>query len=79
MKNIAFFMIMTLFSTLAVAQDGYVAVDPSEVQTIDGAKLMIASYSIVLGMLLFYWIYMVMKTKRLNTQLSNLTTKINSE
>ncbi|MBN2341357.1 MAG: hypothetical protein JXX29_07445 [Deltaproteobacteria bacterium] len=72
MKAFNLFCILLFSASPAVAADEYVAVDPSQLDTINGRTLLIAAYAIVLGLLALYWVYMTIQERKLDNNISLL-------
>jgi hypothetical protein len=74
MKKIVFFALtLTLYPLLTFGGDEYVALDPTQLETVSGKTLLIVSYAIVIGMLAMYWGYMWIQSSRANARISSLT------
>ncbi|MBN2719253.1 MAG: hypothetical protein JXX14_25610 [Deltaproteobacteria bacterium] len=65
-----------LFSTMAMAADDYVAVDPSSIETISSTILLSVSYAIIVGLLIVYWGYMAYQTHKIRHRISTLEREV---
>ena len=72
------FIIIFLPLTAGAAQSEFIPVDPADFDTISGKKLMIISYGVILGLLLAYTIFMLMRQRAVNRAILRLENQINS-
>lgn len=74
MKKIVFFILtFALYPLLTFGGDEYVALDPTQLESVSGRTLLIVSYATVLGMLVSYWMYMTIQSYKVNARISSLT------
>ncbi|MBN2803941.1 MAG: hypothetical protein JXR91_12685 [Deltaproteobacteria bacterium] len=81
-KKLLFHNLVTLFflfSGIVNAEDVYVKIDPSRLESVSGKYLMIASYSVILCLLSAYFIYIVTISKTVQKKLDLLQKKQNEK
>jgi hypothetical protein len=70
------FIIIFLHLTAGAAQSEFIPVDPAAFDTISGKKLMIISYGVILGLLLAYTIFTLMRQRAVNRAILRLENQI---
>jgi len=74
MKKIVFFILtFALYPLYTFGGDEYVALDPTQLESVSGKTLLIVSYATVIGMLVSYWVYMTIQSCKVNARISSLT------
>ncbi len=74
---IGFACIVLLPLTAGAAQDEFLPVDPAAFDTISGKKLMLISYGVILGLLLAYAIFTLLRQRAVNRAILRLENQIN--
>ena len=74
---IGFACIVLLPLTARAAQDEFLPVDPAAFDTISGKKLMLISYGVILGLLLAYTIFTLLRQRAVNRAILFLENQIN--
>ena len=63
--------------TALAAQDEFLPVDPAAFDTVSGKKLMLISYGVILGLLLAYTIFTLLRQRVVNRAILRLESHIN--
>ena len=74
---IGFAYIVLLPLTAGAAQDEFLPVDSTTFDTVSGKKLMLISYGVILGILLAYTIFTLIRQRAVNRAILRLESQIN--
>ncbi len=74
---LGFACILLLPLTSLAAQDEFLPVDPATFDTVSGKKLMLISYGVILGLLLAYTIFTLLRQRAVNRGILRLKSQIN--